>query len=116
MPMVRCFKLRPAIVTETGASILTVTVEIWIVPGQRETFDAFEKQAFAIMRDHGAEVLEVRRSDPSIPDGPDEVHVLRFPSQTAFHAYRADARPTALAPVRASCIANTQIEIASDQG
>ena len=93
---------------------ITVTVHLWVRTGKRGEFDAFEKQAFTIMRDHGAGVIEIRPGNPTQRDEPDEIHVLRFPSQQAFDCYRADPRLTALAAIRDQCIADTRIRITSE--
>ena len=95
---------------------ITVTVCLWVHPGKRAEFDAFEEQAFAIMREHGAKIVEIRTGDPAQQDGPDEIHVLRFPSQQAFDGYRADPRLTSLATLRDQSIARTEIEITSAAG
>ncbi len=68
------------------------------------------------MREHRAEIIEIRTGDRVPQDGPDEIHVLRFPSHHAFDCYRADARLTALAAIRDQCIADTQIRITSEPG
>ena len=93
---------------------ITVTVYLWVHPGKRAEFDAFEEQAFAIMREHGAKIIEIRTGDPAQQDRPDEIHVLRFPSQHAFDCYRADARLTELATLRDQSIAKTEIKITSE--
>ena len=93
---------------------IAVTVHLWVRSGKRVEFDAFEKQAFTIMRDHGAEIIEIRAGDTKQPDGPDEIHVLRFPSQQALDSYRTDDRLTALAVLRDQSIAKTEIKITSE--
>ena len=95
---------------ESNPSI--VTARLLTHPGKRTEFTAFEEQAFEIMRNHGAEIVEIRASKPLEPEGPDETHVLRFPSRQAFDSYRADPRLTALAPQRDHCITDTRVEIA----
>jgi hypothetical protein len=52
--------------------------------------------------------------DPSEDGAHREVHFLRFPSRQAFHRYRADPELAAMAELRASCIARTEILTGSE--
>ncbi|WP_114284777.1 DUF1330 domain-containing protein [Candidatus Halocynthiibacter alkanivorans] len=89
-------------------------VHLWVKPGKIAEFQAFEAQAFEIMQQHGAQPPQVRNPTPSGPDTPSEIHLLEFPSEAAFDAYRDDPRLHALAALRDSCIARTRIML-SDQ-
>ena len=90
---------------------LVVTARLWIRPGQRRAFDVFEGQAFEIMRRHKVRILQILSREGDDKEAPHEVHVLKFPSNEAFEAYRNDPDLLALADLRADCIAETQIEI-----
>lgn len=72
----------------------------------------FEREAIPMLREHGAELLSAFRPEPATGGGaaaPDEVHVLRFPSQAAFAAYRADRRLARLSGVRQRVIARSEV-------
>jgi hypothetical protein len=84
-------------------------VHLWLRPGNIADFQAFEAQAFEIMQQHGAMPPEVRNPTPTGPDTPFEIHLLEFPSEAAFDAYRNDTRLRALAGLRDSCIERTRI-------
>jgi hypothetical protein len=54
---------------------------------------AFEDDVLALLPDHGARlVYRGRRSAGQDPSLPAEVHLIWFPSRTAFDAYLADDR------------------------
>jgi uncharacterized protein (DUF1330 family) len=89
----------------------TLEVHLWLKPGKIADFQAFEAQAFEIMQQHGAQPPQVRNPDPSGPDTPFETHLLEFPSEAAFDAYRSDPRLRALAGLRDRCIERTRIMV-----
>ena len=88
-----------------------VIASLKIKDGQRPRFDEFERQALAIMQQHGGELLRALKPVALLPPGelPDEVHVLCFPSQEALDLYREDPNLKALAPLRAEAIAATHL-------
>ncbi|MBY0503221.1 MAG: DUF1330 domain-containing protein [Bryobacteraceae bacterium] len=90
---------------------LIVIAQLHVRAGKRRQFDEFERQALAIVARHGGELLHALQPILVVPaDGlPDEVHILSFPSEAAFAAYRADPELLALASLRAEAIAATQI-------
>ncbi len=79
----------------------------------RELFIQFEKEAFRIMGTHGGELLSAFVPDPGLSSTSDfdEVHYLRFPSQQAFSAYRADPALTGMADLRSQAISDTEIYV-----
>lgn len=76
---------------------------------------AFERQAIAILRSHGGNLISALAPAPA-PDGtePDEIHLLTFPSLTAFEAYRNDPRLAALSDERAHAIRQTVVYTAAE--
>jgi len=65
------------------------------------------------MRSYGAQV-SIERPAPEAArpgGGPDEIHVLDFPDQQQFEAYRRDRRMADLAALRARSIVRTNIKL-----
>ena len=77
-------------------------VSIFIRPGQIETLRQYEQAAARIMAEHGGRFLHVFR--PLHPDEneatPNEIHLLAFPSEAAFAAFRADPELRPYYPLR----------------
>lgn len=92
---------------------LIVIAYLKVRPGKRVQFEEFERQAFRLIEKHGGELLHALHPIASLPAGelPDEVHILRFPSQDALDEYRADPALLALADLRAEAIAGTNLLI-----
>lgn len=77
-------------------------------------FRAFERGAAEIMRAHGGAIERALELDDD-PTGETlrELHVVRFPDDAAFAAYRADARLAALRPLREASVVATELAIAT---
>jgi uncharacterized protein (DUF1330 family) len=77
---------------------------------EREAFERFERAAAAIMARHGGAiertVAAIAAADPAHER---EIHLVRFPDEAAFAAYRADPALRALAPLRERAIIATEI-------
>jgi predicted metal-dependent HD superfamily phosphohydrolase len=72
--------------------------------GERALFDDFERQAAAIMAEHGV------RIEKTFAVGPErEAHVVAFAREADFQAYRSDPRLAALASTRSRGIVATDI-------
>jgi uncharacterized protein (DUF1330 family) len=89
-------------------SRLTLVVSIWLKDDDVAGFEAFERQAAAIMAAHGGRVENVVRCGGK-GDAPFEVHVVSFPDVTTAGAYRADPRLLKLFPLRELVIARTEV-------
>ena len=81
--------------------ILVVTLTIR--PGREAEFAAYERQAAAIMARQGG------RIERAIRAGAQEIHIVSFPSEARFDAYRHDPDLPAIAALRESAISHTQI-------
>jgi len=94
---------------------LIVIANLKIRAGKRTQFEDFERQALEIIRRHGGELLHTVHPIATLPptDLPDEVHILRFPHQSALDAYRTDPDLLSLAGLRSEAIASTGILIGS---
>jgi uncharacterized protein (DUF1330 family) len=90
---------------------MNVVVVAILTIGERAAFDAFEARAAAVMARHGA-AIERAIGVPGAPAR--EIHVVRFPDEAAWAAYRADPELAALAPLRARGIAATEVLVGAD--
>ncbi|MGH1329988.1 MAG: nuclear transport factor 2 family protein [Paracoccaceae bacterium] len=86
-------------------------VDLWVKPGMARAFATFECKALGNMANYGGVLIEQYR--PEV--GPTERHVLAFPSQAAFEAYKRGPEAQAVRAERDSCIERTEItELGSD--
>lgn len=88
-----------------------VTAKLWVKDGRFAEFARFENKAFAIMARHGARVVRIEQNHQATDDVPHEVHVLDFPDNERFEAYRSDPELQALAGEREACIAKTEVDL-----
>ncbi len=97
-------------------SRFVLLASLFIHPGREVEFRQFETEAARIMRIYGGRIELVIRPHTSVPPGfsPYEVHVVSFPSIEQFEAYRGDGELAALAPLRQSAIARTEIIIGEE--
>ena len=89
-----------------------VEIVVLLYARDGEDLGRFESQAMPILREHGGEVVSAfvpRRLGQD--DGPDEVHVLRFPNEAAFGAYGADPRLAGLSSLREQVIMRTEVYV-----
>lgn len=78
-------------------------------------FDAlkvFERQAVKIMEKHSGKMMFAFETAKDTTDG-EEIHVLEFPNEEAFIAYRKDDAHKALAELRENAIISTEISVSS---
>lgn len=91
---------------------ITVIAFLYAGDGGLEALHDFEFRVLPIIAEHGGrlEAAFVPAADPcTIDPPPDEVHVLAFPSATAFQAYRDDPRHAELDALRAAAISRTEV-------
>jgi uncharacterized protein (DUF1330 family) len=95
---------------------LILLVSLFIHPGQESAFRAFETAAARIMGRYGGRIERVIRPERAVPEGamPHEVHLVSFPGEAAFAAYRADPELAALAALRQAAIARTEIIVGAE--
>ena len=99
---------------------MRVTAILTVRPGAEAAFRDFEARAAVVMARHGGRVERTTRltatGDSPVDSGDAgfrEVHLVFFPDEAAFAAYRADPALAELAALRASCIEATVIETGS---
>jgi uncharacterized protein (DUF1330 family) len=97
-------------------SPLILLVSLFIHPGQETAFREFESAASRIMGRYGGRIERVIRPERVVPEGsvPHEVHLVSFPGDDAFTAYRADAELVGLAALRQTAIARTEILLGTE--
>jgi uncharacterized protein (DUF1330 family) len=92
---------------------ITLLVALHVHEGQTQTFIDYETKVFAIIAEYGGR-LEKRYQCVPQPQAPAEFHLITFPSQASFEAYRADPRLSELAPLRQQAMAQTIIWSAAE--
>lgn len=94
---------------------MTLVVILTVRRDAIEKFRAFEKHAAGVMAAHGG---RIERTVVVAPDGsPDvfkEIHVVTFPDERAFAAYRADERLARLAHLRDESVVHTEVLAGED--
>jgi uncharacterized protein (DUF1330 family) len=77
-------------------------VSIFVYQGQIETLRQYEQAAVQVMAQHGGRFLHVFWPlHPGENEAtPDEIHLLTFPSEDAFAAFRADPELQPYHPLR----------------
>lgn len=107
---------------------MLLVVVLTVRRDRAEDFHRFETAAARIMARHGGAMERTVRLDEAprtarpplddsdaeprataAPEAFREVHLVRFPSEDAFRAYRADPELGSLAPLRAASIIATEI-------
>jgi uncharacterized protein (DUF1330 family) len=80
---------------------------IWVREGQIEALHDYERQAAPIMERHGGSLISA--VEPTVLLGwdepqPHEIHVVEFPSQGAFEAFRSDPDLEPLIELRSQAV------------
>ena len=93
--------------------ILVVTLTV-----RREAvaaFDHFERQAAGIMARYGGQVeREIRLADDGLMDTFRDIHIVSFPDEASFEAYRQDAELASLRPLREQAVVSTELVMGGD--
>jgi uncharacterized protein (DUF1330 family) len=79
-----------------------------------EKFRAFENHAAAVMATHGGRIERTVVVAGAAHDVFKEIHVVTFPSEGAFAAYRGDERLRELAPLRDESVVHTEVLVGED--
>lgn len=90
-------------------SALRITAYLWVKNDALPAFIRFEKAALSYAAKHGATIVHIKRNHAADDGAPHETHVIDFPSQSAFDAYRNDPAMLAMADLRKNCIARTEV-------
>lgn len=76
---------------------------------------AFETKAVQIMSVYGGCIVRAFETVRNDDNSGQEIHLLEFPSLTAFDGYRLDPELLASAELRNEAIASTEVVISSEQ-
>ena len=80
-----------------------------------EGLQDYESRVIPIMSAHGGRLLSAFRPKGSEhPEIPDEIHLIEFPSEEAFQAYRSDPEVARLAERRGVVISKTAIYVSEE--
>ena len=80
-----------------------------------EAFRAFERHAAAVMAGHGGRIERTIVVSPTdTPDLVKEIHVVTFPDEAAFLAYRSDPRLATLGHLRTASVVHTEVLVGED--
>jgi len=94
---------------------MTLVVILTVRRDAIEKFRTFEKHAAGVMVTHGG---RIERTVVVAPDGtPDvfkEIHVVTFPDEQAYTAYRADERLARFAHLRDESVVHTEVLAGED--
>jgi uncharacterized protein (DUF1330 family) len=88
-------------------------VLIYLQPDQRDALRRYEQRALPVFRRHGGAFERIWSPVPSRPagsgdpEGPDEIHVLRFESPEGLDAVRRDPEMQTLVPLRETIVRKT---------
>lgn len=90
----------------------TVIAYLYANNNNLAALQGFEKKALPLLTAYNGRLEYAFAPDPkttAFDDTPDEVHILSFPSEAAFTAYREDPQHQALSEERAQAIRKTRI-------
>jgi uncharacterized protein (DUF1330 family) len=94
---------------------VTLVVTLRVRRDRLEDFRAFERHAAAVMAEHGGRIERtVVAAVEGRADLLAEVHVVTFPGEAAFAAYRADPRLRAFAHLRDGAVVATEVLVGED--
>ena len=81
-----------------------------------EALQAFERQAFEVMKKYGGKLVTAFTPDASESSSSSiaEIHYLQFPGIDAFKKYRADPQHRELSELRKKAITNTTIFVSAN--
>jgi uncharacterized protein (DUF1330 family) len=91
-----------------GGTEITLCVLLWAHPDEERALVAYEDAVLQLLPAHGGRVLQRARTT-NTDDGPLEIHLLTFPSETALDTYMNDPRRAALTADRERAIARTAV-------
>ncbi len=94
---------------------MTLVAILTVRKSAADTFRAYEKRAAAVMARHGGRIERtVVVGGDSATELFKEIHVVTFPTEEAFAAYRNDERFRELARLRAEAVIHTELLVGED--
>ena len=98
--------------TRTRPLDITIIIYLYATNAGVLALRHFEAKILSTLNDHGWQLEVAFRPSPglgTLSPPPDEIHILKFLNQDAFHCFRNDPRHQALKSERAQVIAKTEI-------
>lgn len=92
---------------------MTLVAIITVRKDAIEKFRSYESHAARIMKEHGGRIERVIVAADTA-DTIKEIHVVTFPDDAAFKAYRQDPKLAEFAPLRDASVVGTDIHIGAD--
>jgi uncharacterized protein (DUF1330 family) len=89
--------------------MVSLHVTLTILRDQVAAFREFEHGAARVMHKFGGELLATIELDGETPETVREIHVLSFPSEDAYAAYRAAPDLVPMMPLREKSVTSTKI-------
>jgi uncharacterized protein (DUF1330 family) len=94
---------------------VTLVVILTVRRDALEAFRRFERHAARVMADHGGRIERTVVVDtPEAPTLFKEIHVVTFPDEASFRAYRADDRLGAFGQLREASVVHTEVLAGED--
>lgn len=93
-----------------------IVATLWVAADRIAEYERYEVAVAPVMARHGGRIERAIRlkQSPGENAGPFEVHIVVFPSMSAFEAYRADPDTRALSGLRERAILRTEVQIGTD--
>jgi uncharacterized protein (DUF1330 family) len=93
---------------------MTLVAIITVKRAALESFREFERQAAMVMASYGGRIERTVVTDGSTPEVLKEIHVVTFPDEVAFRAYRDDARLARHAHLREASVVDTEVLVGEE--
>ena len=94
---------------------MTIVAIVTVRKSAIDKFHAFERHAAAVMKRHGGRIERtIVAAAVGSPHLVKEIHVVTFPNEQAFSAYRSDERLLELAQLREESVVHTEVLIGED--
>ena len=77
-------------------------------------FEEYETAAYRVIRQHGGTLERSVRIDDGSSPHLTEVHLVRFPDEAEFHAYRASTALAGVRHLRDASVVETELLIGED--
>jgi hypothetical protein len=96
--------------------MIQIVVFLYAVDGNHRGLADYESIVAPMIREYDGQILSAfvpeHREDPR--RSPDEIHILQFPGQESFDAYRNDERHEQMRERRSSVIADTEVFVSRE--
>jgi len=89
---------------------MNLIIRLWLHPDcDIRQYEDFEREAGAIIKSHGGRIERAFRTLQAHETEPFEIHLVYFPDEAAFAAYRNDRRTLALRTRRETLVSRTEM-------